>query len=185
MRKTVIAALVLTVALGVTVEASSMQAERFITNAVSMGTVSGSTRLEFVVERWTTEEERQNYLRILAEGGNDALVDALHSAEGIGRVRLQNQRSYPLSYAYQFEAQDGSRRVVLATDRPIGGLEAFSNARTLDYSVSIAELRFDAEENSEGALMVGAKIIVDREHNTITLENFGEAPVRLRNIRSQ
>lgn len=72
---------------------------------------------------------------------------------------------------------------MIATDRPITALEAIQRSRTLDYSISVAEFRLDADGRGEGARMVAAAGMADKENGTLTLENFGQAPVRLRNVR--
>ena len=76
-------------------------------------------------------------------------------------------------------------QLLIATDRPISALEAIQRSRTLDYSISVAEFQLDADSRGEGALMVAAAIAADSENGTLVLENFGQAPVRLRNIRPQ
>jgi hypothetical protein len=182
MRKITVAALALM--LLATTAAPAAQGERFIANAVAMGGVSGTSRIEFHIERWTTDEERMQFLNILAEGGQEALVQAMQQVE-VGRARVGQRNSYPISYAYQMQLDDGTRRVVIATDRPIGALEAVGRARTMEYAVSIAEMRFEGEENGEGALVVAGAVVADAATNTLSLENYGQAPVRLRNVRSE
>jgi len=185
MRKVVLAVSVLAV-IATSSAGTTRQAERFVANAMSLSGVSGTFRIEFVIERWSTAEERAEYLRILVEEGQEALGSAMHAAGSdreIGWVRVNSRLSYPIAYAYAFPDDEGGRRIVIATDRPIAALEAIARTRTLDYSISVAELQLGADSRGEGALMVAASVVADAEHATITLENFGQAPVRLRNVR--
>jgi len=186
MRKAVLAVLVLAVAVTSSVDAS-LQGETLLANAMAMGGgPTGTFRIEFTIERWSTAEEREEFLRILVEEGQEALGNAMHAAGGdreIGYVRVNTRLSYPIAYAYQFPDGQGGRRVVIATDRPIAALEAIQRSRTLDYSISVAEFELGADSRGEGALMVAAALAADKEHGTLTLENFGQAPVRLRNVR--
>jgi hypothetical protein len=175
-------ALILAVTITLTASATA-QSERFLANAVAMGSVSGTARVEFTVERWTTDAERQEFLNILAEQGEGALVDALQQAGGVGRVRVNSRLSYPISYAFQYPGPDGSRRIVLATDRPVSAFEATNRLRTMDYSVSLAELSLPADGSGEGTLMVAALITLDEANSTLAIEHFGQAPVQLRNVR--
>ncbi len=186
MRKTVLAVLAFAVVATASV-AASQEGETFLANALAMGGgPTGTFRMQFTIERWSTAEERAEFLRILVEEGQEALGNAMHKAgEGreIGYIRVNTRLSYPIAYAYQFPDGEGGRRVVIATDRPIAALEAIRGSRTLDYSISVVELRLDADSRGEGALMVAAAIAADTENGTLTLENFGQAPVRLRNVR--
>jgi len=185
MSKAVLAILVLAVAATASVEAS-LQSERFLANAMSVSNVSGTFRIEFTIERWSTEEERAEFLKILAEGGQEALGNAMHEAGAdreIGYVRVNARLSYPIAYAHAFPDDEGGRRIVIATDRPISALEAIARTRTLDYSISVAELQLDADGRGEGALMVAAAVAIDPDTRALVLENYGQAPVRLRNVR--
>ena len=47
----------------------------------------------------------------------------------------------------------------------------------------MAQLQLDADSRGEGALMVVAAVAIDPDSNTLILENFSSAPVRLRNVR--
>jgi len=185
MRKLGLVMLVLTLAAASSVDAS-LQGERFLANAMAVGGVSGTFRLEFTIERWSTDEERAEFVRILLEEGQEALGNAMHAAGAgreIGYARVNARLSYPIAYAYAFPDGEGGRRVVIATDRPIDALEAMAGVRTRDYSISVAEFQLDADSRGEGALMVAAVVALDAERGALTLENYGQAPVRLRNVR--
>jgi hypothetical protein len=163
---------------------ASLQGERFVGNAMAMGGVSGTSRIEFHIERWSTDEERSHFLAVLAESGQEALVPELQNVE-VGRARVGTRNTYPISYAYQMPLDDGGRRVVLVTDRPIGALEAMGRASTMEWAVSVVEMRFPPDGNGEGALVVAGAIHADATTQTLSLENYGQAPVRLRNVRSE
>ena len=56
--------------------------------------------------------------------------------------------------------------------------------RMLDYDVAIAELRVGREDlRGEGVLAAGVTLGWDGETNTVTIENYDQQPVRLRNVR--
>ncbi|NKB87313.1 MAG: hypothetical protein GKS06_03725 [Acidobacteria bacterium] len=185
MRKLVVAALALGILVTMPVGAlQDQEPETFIGNAISTGGRSGTSRIQLRIDRWNTPEERQAYLALLAEGGQEALVKQFQQSE-IGRARVGQRNSYPISYAYQFVAEDGTRRVVIATDRPIGALEAVGRASTMEWGVSIVELRMPPEGNGEGALVVAGAVVANAETHTLSLENYGQAPVRLSSVRSE
>ena len=187
MRRIVLAAVMLAVLVGGSATGAP-QSERFLANAMALGGVSGTARIEFTIENWSTPEERAHLLQTLVDGGQEALIEELRRLGGereAGRVRVNTRLSYPIAYAFAIPTDDGGRRVVIATDRPIGALEAMGGARTLEYAVSIAELQLGPDNKGEGALMVAASVVADLENKTISLENYGQAPVRLRSVRTE
>ncbi len=109
--------------------------ERFTARAGAMGTSNppvlprGRTAtLDINITRWTTDEERDVLFGELVENGQPALVSALRNQEETGWMRITGPSqtgamtrfpSERLRYARQTVAEDGSRRIVLALDRPI------------------------------------------------------------------
>jgi hypothetical protein len=47
----------------------------------------------------------------------------------------------------------------------------------------VIELRLNADGQGEGKMSVATKIIHDKDHNTITLENYDIQPVQLTNVK--
>ncbi|GAG12414.1 unnamed protein product, partial [marine sediment metagenome] len=106
---------------------------------LAMGGRPQRTRVEIVVERWSTDEERQQYIGLLAEQGYQQVVAAFHAAAPVGRIRVGQGVSYPLSMAFMTE-EDGKRVVHLATDRPIGGFEGMHQNVTMRFAFVIIEM---------------------------------------------
>jgi len=77
---------------------------------------------------------------------------------------------------------DGSRRIILATDRRIGFLEASAQPRSRDYQFLLIEIRLTKEGKGEGKLATAAKVDYDKDTNTIQIENYGQEPVRLTQV---
>ena len=134
------------------------------------------------ITRWTTDAERQQLASILVEEGSSELTDALNDQEETGFIRVPRSPSYRLRYAREFR-QGGQRRIILATDRPIGFREARNNPRLSDYSISIIELVVDEEGDGEGVIIVGAELDFNAETRTIEIEGYASAPVRLLQVR--
>ena len=100
-----------------------------------------------------------------------------------GGIRTPQTLAWDLRYARQFPEEDGTgRRIVLATDRPINFREARNQARTMDYPFTIVEIRLNKEDRGEGKILLGTKIFVDKNRN-LTLENYGQQPIRFNEIR--
>ena len=102
----------------------------------------------------------------------------------VGGIRTPESLAWDLRYAYQTKLDEGGRRIVLATDRPIGFREARNSSRSMDYPFTIIEIHLNANDEGEGKILAGTKIYIDKEKNLV-LENYGTQPVRFNNIRRQ
>jgi len=142
------------------------------------------TRVEIVVERWSTEEERLKYVGLLAEQGYQEVVAAFHKAEPVGRVRVGSGASYPLSFASMRE-EDGKHLVTLATDRPIGGFEGMHQNVTMRFAFVIVQLTLGDDNKGDGAFTPAAEIKADTSTMTVTFEGYDTKPYRLFDIRPE
>jgi hypothetical protein len=159
---------------------------RFTAFAINMGSGPKAGMVDIVLERLTTDEERQELIAAFVEGGQDMLLKALQKVRPrVGYMRTPNSLGYDLQYAYRFVNSDGTSRVVIGTDRPINFWEASRQPRTIDYPFTIIEMRLDAKGNGEGRMAAGTKISKSRDGKTIELENYGISPVALNEIKLQ
>lgn len=149
---------------------------------LAMGARNQRKRVEIVIERWSTEEERLQYVGMLAENGYQQVVAAFHAAAPVGRIRVGQGTSYPLSLAIMRE-EDGKHFVTLATDRPIGGYEGMHQNVTMRFAFVIIQMTLDDDFKGDGALTPAAEIKVDTATNTVTFEGYDTKPVRLFDIR--
>src|SRR5262249_50811835 len=91
--------------------------EKFTTVAASMQRGKAS-RLDIVITRWSTDEERERLLTTLQEFGRDKLVDELTKIRPTcGYMRTPQTKGWDLFYCRNNVLPDGSRHVVIATDR--------------------------------------------------------------------
>jgi hypothetical protein len=161
--------------------------ERFTAMAVNMGDpwpVSAGA-VEIVIHRWSTGAERDALVAVLMDRGSDALLNALQDAPAVGYIRTPNSLGYDLHFAGDLPGEDGGRRVVLATDRPIGFWEAANRPRTIDYPFTIIELRLNADGDGEGKMSIAARITGNTRGKLIEIEDYATQPVRLLSVRSQ
>ena len=97
---------------------------RFSAFAVSLP-AGASGVVEIAIERWTTDVERQSILDVLAgasfkQGGQTKLLDALQKVTPRnGYIRTPNSLGWDLKYARENQLPDGTRQVVIATDKPV------------------------------------------------------------------
>ena len=100
----------------------------------------------------------------------------------VGYIRGQQTLGWDLRYARQSELEEGGRRIVLATDRPIGFWEARNQNRTMDYPFTIVEIQLDKNDKGVGKILAGTKIFIDKKSNNLVLENYGQQPIRFNEI---
>ena len=156
--------------------------EKFRANAFSWQ-LGRASLLDIDVYEWTAPEERQALLATFVEKGNEALYDALGDVSVKARVRLPRTLGYDMMYAWQTEV-DGKRRIVLATDRPLGFLEVMGGFRSRDYNVSLIILELDPETNEgEGTAVGGAELSINKKTNQFEIEFLGTKPSRLTKVK--
>ncbi len=157
--------------------------ERYTAKAVNMG--SGPTAAGLVlitINRWSTAKERESLLTVFAEQGPKKLLSALRKSPKVGSLRLPNTLAWDLRYAFESPLDEGGRRVVLATDRPIGFQEARNQPRRIDYPFTLIEIRFTKDGVGVGKMSVYTKIALSKDKQTMELENYGTEPVRLTEV---
>ena len=101
----------------------------------------------------------------------------------VGTIKTPDSLAYDLRYAHETAGEDGGRRIVIATDRPIGFWEARRNGRTLDYPFTVIQMEIGRDGKGKGTLSYATKIIA--KDDSIILENFGTSPVMLTEIQSE
>lgn len=161
--------------------------ERFTALAVNMSNVGrpGASTVEIVVDRWSTDAERDRLLTVLLEQGPDKLLDVLRKMRRVGYFRTPNSIGYDLRYALRTPLPDGGERIVLATDRRIGFWEAVNRPRSIDYPFTWIELRLNANGEGEGKLSIATKITAEKESRTIVLEDYANQPVQLTTVKRE
>jgi hypothetical protein len=139
--------------------------------------------LDITIERWSTPEEAARLRDILAEKGADALLEALQKMKPrAGSIQRTGQLGWDIHFAQQVVASDGSRRIIIATDRPMSFWEAANQPRSADYAFTLAEIRLGPDGKGEGKLVPAAKIDFDKESNTLEIENYNTEPTRLTQV---
>ena len=158
--------------------------EEFTAVAIANNTVqSGAGTVLISVERWSTAAERERLVATLLNKGPRALLDALQDTRPVGRIRTPDSIGYDLHYAFQTPGEDGGRRIVIATDRPIGFWEAYDRPRTVEYPFTIVQMQIGPDGRGTGTLSEFTKVTA--YENNIFLENFASAPVMLTEIRAK
>ena len=155
--------------------------EKYRANAYNKD-LGESRRLYITVYEWTTPEERQALLRTFADGGSKALYKALGKEGKKAHLKLPRTLGHEMRYAFRSEVE-GKRRIVLATDRPMGFLELARGSRRTDYNVTLVVLDVDPETGEgEGHATGGANLSVDKD-GELKIELPGTQPTRLTRVK--
>lgn len=142
------------------------------------------TTANFTLEitEYADNDALQGLVEALAEGGPEALEDALRGLEA-GWIRVGPNIGYPVAVARLIETEEG--RIVRALiDRPLQMVEVMRNLRTQDNPFAVVELRLDEKNKGDGTLMAAAKIEFNTE-GQIEIEYFGTQPYRLMAVKKR
>ena len=153
--------------------------ERFRAFAASLGT-GKSAVVEMYINRWSTDQEREALLSALQESGQNKLLDVLTSVRPpVGNIRIAGKRGWDLYYARNNVLPDGSRHIVMATNRSVAWGEVSQGTRSMQYQFTVVELHIDKDGKGEGKIVPAARVLWDKEKKTIEIENYGALPVDL------
>jgi hypothetical protein len=182
--RVILAAIGLAAAVLSAAAAGQNQKEQFTGFAINMNSGPTTATVDFTIERWSTDAERDQLLAIIKENKNptDQLLRALQKLPKVGYIRTAQSLGWDLHFARQGPLDEGGRRIVLATDRPIGFWEARNQPRSIDYPFTIIEARLDKNDKGSGKILAGTKIYIDKKNNLV-LENYAQQPVRFNEIK--
>jgi hypothetical protein len=158
--------------------------ERFVANAINPNTSAAGT-IEIVVNRWSTDADRDKLLAQVLNSNQDKLLNAVQDMPRVGYIRTPDSIGWDLRFARKTPGEDGGERIVLMTDRRIGFWEARNRPRTIDYPFTFIELRFNKDGAGEGKMSLATRVIGDKENGIITLENYDLQPVMLTNVKRE
>ena len=188
--RVVVLSLLLAVAVAAPAAAQSDELETF--RGTTTGAVSSEgVELRINVLRWTAEEDRGAVLSLItpasgqAAGEGEDLESALQDLQTVGFIWTGGSLGYALKYAHRTESEDGGERIVLVTDRPLGRWDRNGPWTGSDGSgpaaaaFTVVELHFDAEDQGEGKMSVGAPIEFNPTAGTVGLADYGSAAVHL------
>jgi hypothetical protein len=161
---------------------TSGASERFTASAINVNRGTAGN-VEIVIDRWSSDAERDRLLAVMLERGPEKLLDVLQDLPKKGFFRASSDLGWNIQFARHRALPDKGERVVLVTDRRIDFWEATQQPRSIDYPFTVIEMQLDGDGVGVGKISVATKIIVDKDNNTITLENFDLQPVQLTNVK--
>lgn len=136
--------------------------------------------VEIAITRWSTDEERQKLLDVLAEQGQPAMIADLQRMPQVGYIKMPNSMGVALFYARSTELPGGARQVVIGTDRAIG---MATRAPTVSkYDATVIELHFPkGGGKGEGKIVLAGKASVGKD-GKVQISNYAGEPVRLKDV---
>jgi hypothetical protein len=150
--------------------------------AVDLNNGARAGTIDIVVERWSTPEEASNLKAVFLEKGQDKLLSTLQKVKPrCGFARTSTSLGWDIYYARETELPGGGKKIVLASDRPVGMWEARNAGRSMDYEFSLAEIHVPATGKGQGKAIPRAKLTLNRE-GVLEIENYEREPVRLNEI---
>jgi len=176
---------------GAQTNGEKLEMTAFAINMSNIATGANNT-VNIKVDAWSTPEEREKLIATIVEQKPEALVKALQKMPAKGRFWIPTLRGsdphnlrlgLTLRYAWQQPLPEGGRRIVLAADRTIGFEEARNQPRSIDYPITLFEIRVNKDGEGEGKLAYYTKIRFDKEKKVMEIENYSSEPVRLNNLK--
>jgi hypothetical protein len=158
--------------------------ERFTASAININNGQAGT-IDITVNRWSTDKQRDQLMKIAQDKGPDKLLDTLQDMPVMGHFGAPGNLSWDIHFARRMALPDGGERIVLVTDRRIGFWEAANQPRSIDYPFTVIDLRLNRDGEGEGKMSIATKVIYNKKENMIELENFQTQPVQLTNVRRE
>jgi hypothetical protein len=143
-----------------------------------------ATNLDIVVERWSSESERQRLVGSLKKGP-DEILDTVRDLRRVGYIRTPNSLGWDLHFAQTSPGEDGGRRLVVATDRPMSFWEIANQPRTVDYPFTFIELQLNNDGEGKGTLSIATRVIPTSDGRFVQLETYDTQPVQLNEVKCQ
>lgn len=162
--------------------AQSAATETYTGTMVGIGRSRSATRtFSLTLKGRTPDAEVARDITILAEGRQDALLQAIHNRD-LGRFSLGGQLGRRLNFVTETTLPNGDRKLMILFERWMNLYEARYGARSTDYPFSYVELIIDRNGRGEGSFIPAARVKFVGG-NQVEVENFGIYPARLFGVR--
>jgi hypothetical protein len=116
-----------------------------------------------------------------------ALTAAIGKEPTLGYIWTNEVTGYSIKYAYRTALPGGGERIILATDRRLGGYTPgwtpVGATPLTDYDFTVVEMRLDAKGAGEAKASLTTKVVVDPDAKTVALENYAAAPAIFQNVK--
>jgi hypothetical protein len=115
------------------------------------------------------------------------LTAAIGKAPTVGYIWTDEVVGYSIKYAYHVPFSDGGDRILLVTDRRLGGYtngwKPAGSATPTNYDFTLVEIRLDPKGSGEGKTSLTTKVVVDNDLKALVLENYTGTPSMLTGVK--
>jgi hypothetical protein len=137
--------------------------------------------VEIVVNRWSTDVERDRLLAVLLEEGPEKLLDVLQDTPRVGYIRTPNSIRYDLYFSRRSPGEDGVERIEVITGRDFRFWEVINQPGSIDYSFAVIALRINRNGQGEGQVSLATKIT----GRALAIEDYATQHVSLQKARRE
>jgi hypothetical protein len=168
--------------------AAANAVERFTATAVAAsraGVPPVAIKIEILIDRWSTDAERDRLIETLKIKGSNRLLALIRSFPSIGHISTSTSSGTSLRFAHAKPTDDGGRQIIIATERPMSLSDQRTRLRrTADHPFSLVDIRIERSGSGVGKLAYAAELVYNRKTGAIEIENYATEPVRLTDVRS-
>lgn len=142
--------------------------------------------IEIVINRWSTDGEREVLKGVLQAAGSQAMVQELEKMSQVGYIKTPQSMGDALMFARSTELPDGTRQVVVATNRPISVAGSLAPGAAQKYDLSVIEMRWKkGDKKGEGKMTLAAEAYIDPKTGNVQIKNYSGMPSVLKDITSK
>jgi hypothetical protein len=136
-------------------------------DATAMGTstqLGANVSVKVIINRFSTEEDRQVLVAAFKKGQSPGLVDALSKMKPAGRIAITGTLGYDLAYIRLIRTPTG-RKIRFATNRVIRFGEAYNAGPSMAYDLTAGEFDLNNadKEKSTGVLYPACQLIINKK----------------------
>jgi hypothetical protein len=152
-----------------------------LTNISNVGR-AGLTPVNIHISRWTPDDDQARLMNVLRKDGQEAFLRELVDEKSVGWIATPTSLRYDFLYARSWSTgEDGGRRIMLITDRPMEIWERLQAAPSRDYPFTVVELRLDKDGKGSGTL---AQLVQLRlSGDVLGIENLASSPMKLNDVK--
>jgi hypothetical protein len=166
----------------------------FAAKAPFEGDSGTPSRIDIMIERWSTDKELEDMHGALAKNGANALLPTLQGmirrtgvvlipgVQGAG-ARSRLRRPFNVYFARQIETPKG-RQVVLGADHYLAFGQRTAEWPS-DFEFSLVDIRLGPDGSGVGKVARAGNVVYNKAAKTIELGDYSKLPAQLTEVKSE